>query len=459
VDLTRRGCFPIAGLCCCLTLAGPARAAEPLRFDGRDRYTLFDRHLQTRELKLQLEQPDQVFRLTRGWQPFLAAGDVSIGTQQTYGYGSQTHFHGFAIADTFLSLELLPGLDITLNLLAFNPSASDGYRASAVIKPGVAVDASKDLFDIAGRPLHFGVTGTDLGVITLGHGLLFEQTELEGVAGFLEYGDVRLSYLYGGRALWTDDDLIRSELSLLDGRLRFTFIEWQTKFQLRLPSFGASFNNIIDERATSRYADVAVEVPLGHGFRTALEYALRFRDRPRSGALLRADFLRRDLGRLDLHLGYQFRFYEHGVGPRNFSLSPTVPLSFPYQEDTYVTNPFEYLGISEDFEQWSHTLMLETRFELRRGLEIFGYAELWQRTASAFSRAAAPVTTAEGFAAPGQRLSAFYSAGFSYYPWQHLPHRADVFITNKQVPGENEQVTFQRFEPGRYYVLRLKAFF
>jgi hypothetical protein len=459
VDLTRRGRFPIAGLWCCLTVAGPAGATESPRFDGRDRYTLFDRHLQTRQLRQQLEQPDQDFRLTRGWHPFLFAGDVSIGTQQTYGYGSQTHFHGFAIADTFLSLELLPGLDITLNLLAFNPSASDGYRASAAIKPGVAVDAGTELFDIAGEPLRFGVTGTDLGVITLGQGLLFEQMELEGVAGFLEYESARLSYLYGGRALWADDDLIRSELSLLDGRLRFAFIEWQTKFQLRLPSRGVGFDNIIDEKGVSRYADVSVDLPLGHGFRAAAEYALRFRERPRSAALLRADFSRRDLGRLELHLGYQFRFYEHGVGPRTFSLLPTVPLSFPYQEDTYVTNPFEYLGIAEDFEQWSHTLMLETRFELRRGLEIFGYAELWQRTASAFSRAPAPIATAEGFAAPGQRLSAYYSAGFSYYPWQHFPHRADVYVTNKQVPGEDEQPTFQRFKPGRYYVLRLKAFF
>jgi hypothetical protein len=441
-----------------LALSSTAHAAEPLRFDGRDRYTLFDRHLQTRQLRQQLEQPDQDFRLTRAWEPFRAAGDVSIGTQQTYGYGSQTHFHGFAIADTFLSLQLLPGLDVTLNLLAFNPSASDGYRASAVIKPGVALDASRDLFDIAGTPLRFGVTGTDLGVITLGNGLLFEQTELEGVAGFLEYGSARLSYLYGGRALWADDDLIRSELSLLDGRLRFMFVEWQTKFQLRLAVPGRA-PTLIDEKGVSRYADVAVDLPLGHGFRTALEYALRFRERPRSGALLRADFLRRDLGRLDLHLGYQFRFYEHGVGPRNFELQPTVPFSFPYQEDTYVTNPFEYLGISEDFEQWSHTVMLEARFELRRGLQIFGDAELWQRTASAFSRAGVPVKTPEGFEAPGQRLSAYYRAGFSYSPWEHWPHRADVFITNKQVPGENEPVTFQRFKPGRYYVLRLNAYF
>jgi hypothetical protein len=457
--MTQRGRIFIAGLTCCLALATPAQAVDQLRFDGRDPYTLLDRHLETSQLRLQLNQPDQRFRLWRGEQRFLFAGDVSIGTQQTYGYGAQTHFHGFAIADTFVTLRLLPGLDFTLNLLAFNPSASDGYRASALIKPGVAVDVGADLFSLAGAPVRFGVTGTDLGVTTLGEGLLFEQGELEGVAAFLERGDVCISYLYGGRALWADDDLIRSELLLLGGRLRFMFVEWQTKYNLRDPSAGEVFRNVVEANDVARYADVAVDLPLGHGLRTAFEYALRFREAPRSALLLRADFLRRDLGPLDLHLGYQFRFYQHGAGPRNRVLAPTLPLSFPYQEDAYVTNPFEYLGISEVFEQWSHTVMLETRLELRRGLELFGDAELWQRSATAFSRSANAVTTAEGFEAPGQRLSAYYSAGFRFYPWPARPHRADVFVTNKQVPGREAPATFQRFKPGRYYVLRLKAFF
>jgi hypothetical protein len=456
--LTYRSRHSIAWLACCLVLGGPARAEE-LPSDGRDRYTLFDRHLQTRQLRLQLKQPDQRFRNRRGDRSLLYAGDFSIGTQQTYGYGSQTHFHGFAIADTFVSLRLVRGLEVTLNVLAFNPSASDGYRVSAVVKPGIAIDAEADLFHIAGKPLHLAVTGTDLGVITLGEGLLLEQTELEGVAGWLDYGDIRFSYLYGGRALWGDDDLIRQELSFFGHRLRFMLVQWQTLFQLSDPARGVAFANIVERKDVSHYADVTLDLPLPLGFRTAFEYALRFRDPPRSGALLRADWLRRDLGRLDVHLGYQFRFYQHGVSPRNFALFPTLPRSFPYQEDAYVTNPFEYLGISEDFEQWSHTLMLETRVELWRWLELFGYTELWQRTASPFSRPATNVATREGFEAPGQRLSAYYSAGLTCYPWPSKPHRADVFVTNKQVPGEDEPVMFQRFRPGRYYVLRLKAFF
>ena len=447
-----------------LALAGscrpaPAHAAEPLRFDGRDRYTLFDRHLQTRQLRLQLEQPGQGFRLTRDWEPFRAAGDVAIGTQQTYGHGEQSRFHGFAIADTFLSLRILPGLDVTLNLLAFNPSASDGYRVSAVIKPAVALDAEADLFRIAGKPLHLGVSGTDLGFVTLGEGLLFEQTQLEGVVGWLDYGDATLSYLYGGRALWEDDDLIRTELALFGRRLRFMFVEWQNKLALADPLGPRTIANLTLEGKTARYADVTLDLPLPHGFRSAFEYALRFRDTPRHAALLRLDYLRRDLGPLDLHAGYQFRFYQHGFGPRNLALAPTVPFSFPYQEDVYVTNPFEYLGISEDFEQWSHTLMLEARLELLHGIELFAFEELFERRATAFSRQATAVTTWEGLQAPGRRLGHYYSAGVSYYPWRGLPHRADVFVTDKQVPGTSSMLTPQRFAPGRYYVLRFRALF
>jgi len=447
------GALVAAGLLFC----GHAHA-QALRFDGRDRYTLFDRHLQTRQLSLQLDAPEQDFRLGRDWERLRVAGDVQIGTEQTYGHGEQAHFHGFAIADVFASMRILPELSVAVNVLAFNPSASDGYRVSAAIKPGIALDAGTDLFRVAGKPLHLGVTGTDLGTITLGNGLLFEQGQLEGVLGWLDYGDASLSYLYGGRSLWTDDDLIRTQLSLWRERLRFMFVEWQSDFQLRDPERWLDWGNVYEERRVARYADVALDLPLPAGFRSALEYALRLRDPLRSAALLRVDWLRRDLGRLQVHLGYQFRFYQQGSGPRDFVLPPSEPFSFPYQEDTYVTNPFEYLGLSADFNQWSHTLMSEGRFELVRRLQLFANAELWQRTASAFSRNRKRAETAEGFQAPGNRFEAYYSAGASFFPWRGLPHRADVFVTNKQVPGD-ATATFVRFAPGRYYVLRFRAQF
>jgi hypothetical protein len=43
------------------TCSGVTRAQEASRFDGRDRYTQFDRHLQTRQLRQLLEQPGQQY--------------------------------------------------------------------------------------------------------------------------------------------------------------------------------------------------------------------------------------------------------------------------------------------------------------------------------------------------------------------------------------------------------------
>ena len=116
---------------------------------------------------------------------------------------------------------------------------------------------------------------------------------------------------------------------------------------------------------------------------------------------------------------------------------------------------------SHDFDQWSHTLMLETRLRLPHDFELFANEELWQRTASLFSRPLVTTITPEGFQAPGNRLNGYYSAGVSYYPWRGSPHRADAYLTNKQVSGTNDasEATFQRFKPGRYYVIRFKAFF
>ena len=67
-----------------------------------------------------------------------AKNSPRIGTEQVLDNGQQAHFHGFGIADTFASLSILPELQVGLNLLAFNPSASDGYRVSAAVKPGIA---------------------------------------------------------------------------------------------------------------------------------------------------------------------------------------------------------------------------------------------------------------------------------------------------------------------------------
>jgi hypothetical protein len=213
--------------------------------------------------------------------------------------------------------------------------------------------------------------------------------------------------------------------------LRFMFVQWQTDYTLVGTGSNPAFGNLSSVGAVARYADVTLDLPLPGGLHSALEYALRFRASPSHAAMWRVDWLRRNLGPLQLHVGYQFRWYRHAFGPRDFELPPTVAFSFPYQEDAYVTNPYEYLGISHDFDQWSHTLMLETRLRLPHDFELFANEELWQRTASLFSRPLVTTTTPEGFQAPGRRLNGYYSAGVSYYPWRGSPHRADAYLTNK----------------------------
>jgi len=298
--------------------------------------------------------------------------------------------------------------------------------------------------------------------IAVTEGLLriLDRDQLEGVIAWLNYGSSTLSYMYGGRSLWLDDDLIQSELSLFDRRFRVMFVQWQTDYTLAAGA-NTSFGNLVNAGAVARYADATLDLPLPSGFHSALEYALRFGASPSHAAMWRVDWLRRDLGPLQLHAGYQFRWYRHAFGPRDFELPPTVAFSFPYQEDAYVTNPYEYLGISHDFDQWSHTLMLESRLRLPFDFELFANEELWQRQASLFSRPILATVTPEGFQAPGDRLSGYYSAGVSYYPWRGSPQRADAYLTNKQVSGTNEasDTTFQRFKPGRYYVIRFKAYF
>jgi hypothetical protein len=81
------------------------------------------------------------------------------------------------------------------------------------VKPGFVLHAALPLVELGSDPVRADVLGTDLGWVTLGNGLLFEQLPLEGVLGVLSWRSLQLSYTYGGRALWDDDDLIRTQLS------------------------------------------------------------------------------------------------------------------------------------------------------------------------------------------------------------------------------------------------------
>jgi hypothetical protein len=126
----------------------------------------------------------------------------------------------------------------------------------------------------------------------------------------------------------------------------------------------------------------------------------------------------------------------------------------PYREDVYVTNSYEYLGISPLFEQWSHSVMFEGRLWLTRRFQLFADTEAWLRFAACRGTPWV-VYTSSGFRAPGHQLTGYYRAGLRLYPWPERPHRMSVYFTNKQVTstGNPDIQVERRFETGNNWVL------
>ena len=445
-----RAAVPIACLLAVASGGARASASDAVIDDGRDPFTLFYRHPVNRQLFTQLSAPDQDFRLGRDLGRVAFAADLSFGTEQTFGLTPQARFHGYYLADTYLAAHLLDGLDANLNLLLLNSSASDGYRVSSQVDAGLALHAWLNVLTLRDAPVRFDVYGTDLGWVTLGAGLMVEQVPLEGVTGRLSYRQLALAYSYIGRAFWSDDDLIRYQASMFGDRIGLMLLNW-IKTDVQVAGAPPTPNAIF----VSAFADF----PLPRGFHVAGEVAARARENPQWAALGRADYLGRPVSWLEAHLGYQFRWYGRRFGPRDVVIQPSVPFSTPQQEDVYVTNSFEYFGISSLFAQWSHTVMLETRARIGTHVQLFAQGELWSRAAS--SPAPDVAFTPEGFAAPGTRTELFYRGGASVYPWAGRVHRANFYMTNKQVNGGPmvNDLVYQRFAVrGPYVVLELQAF-
>ncbi len=436
--------------------------------DDRDHFTLLDQHLLNRQLFLQLESDEQGFRLGRGWRSVALAMDGAIGGQMTTDGSRQSRFHGYYLADTYLALRPLEGLEANLNVLLFNPSASDGYRISSQISAGLALHGYYVIDDVLGGDLRLDLLGTDLGWVTTGAGLLLEQTPLEGVRAAGSWRGIGYDWMYGGRALWQNDDYVVNTLSFLDRLIQLRLVEWHEGDNplLYAPDREVDFR-------TAWYLGASTEIRISEQWHLAGEVATRlaeatgrnvsprFVERPRSAFMWRADYLSRELRWLDLHVGYQTRWYEAGFGPRDDVDLPSLPFAVPRREDQYVTNSFEYLGLSSDFEWWSHTLMLEGRVRPFWPLEVFAECELWWRQAVARDAGVVPTATAQGFFAPGRGLDVYYRTGLSVYPWRGLPHRLNGFLTNKQVQSGTLATMPQvmRFDPGTYLLFEVEAFF
>ncbi len=441
-----------------LTSGGRALAGPWDWTEAHDRYSLLDRRLVNRELFEQLTAQD--YRAGDQWTRFAVASDLSIGTQQTFDGAPQSRYHGWYVADTFLAARIVSGFEANLNLLTLNPSASDGYRESSQVMGALTLHVQLDELRVGSERLRFELLGLDLDTVTVGQGLLYEQMPLEGVVGVLGWRGLDLDVLYGGRALWSDDDLIAASLSALAGRIQLIAVQWQ-KSELPEPGQESGSMDAMPPGESSRYASLALDLPLPAGFRLAAEHAVRVRDRGLlHGTLLRADFLGPDSRWLQVHTGYQFRYYQTGFGPRDGLWAPTSVFNTLAQENAYVTNPFEYFAISERFEQWSHTTMFEMRVRPFERFELFGNAELWLRYAAAREHPPWVVIAPDGFRAPGTKAAGFYDLGARLYPWRGLPHRAGLFITNKQVNSRDlaTGAVATRFDPGFYYVIELEVF-
>jgi len=444
------------------------RAATPVSSeivaDDRDRYTLFYRHPVNRQLLEQMGDPDFAYRLGPKRGPITALSDVTMGTQQTINAASQSRYHGWFTADTYVGVRPVSGLDINMNLMALNPSASDGFRGSASVHPGLSLHLYHDLFAVDGSPVRFDILGPDLGWVTTGNGLLVESTPSEGVLGVARYKQWELRYLFVGRMYWGDDDYENIALSALKGKIQLNFVNWQKNDAPAgtipiAPSYNYSQIDPNYPGGHAYYATLVTRFPIDEHFRIATEFGYRVEKHAKMGALVRADYIVRDAGWYGIHFGYQFRYYQAGFGPRDRLVTPTWQFNTPQQQDAYVTNPFEYLGISKAYDQWSHTLMGEARVR-QYGIEAYGDAELWLRYARSNTAPRFATYTADGFRAPGQNAHFYYQTGIRYYPWEKLPHRASLSVTNKQVHAAwvvTDGVE-QRFQPGTYWVLMGEAY-
>jgi hypothetical protein len=206
-----------------LVFASPAALVA----DTRDGYTLFYRHPLNRQIFEQMTDPDAAYRLGPRGGPITALSDVTIGTQQVIDAANQSRYHGWFLADTYIGTRPVHGLDINLNLLALNPSASDGYRVSGGVHPGLALHLYQDLFSIDRDKVRFDIFGTDLGWVTTGNGLLLESMPLEGVIGVARWKHWEIKSMYAGRALWGDDDYETFSISALRGKVEVNLANWQ----------------------------------------------------------------------------------------------------------------------------------------------------------------------------------------------------------------------------------------
>ena len=400
--------------------------------DSRDDRTLLVQKLVNRNLPGQLD----AYRLGRDLGRFTAAADLLLNFQASLSEEPPTPFHGFFYMDTYLAVEAFDSIDVNLNLLIFNKTASGGFRVLSEVLPGLSAHFHPQLGRWGGHPIELDVLALDLDVTTIGHGLLLETVPLEGVLAGLRWNDLEFRFVFGGRVFWPQDDLLSATLTAYDGRVGVGYSHWFTTSEGVGVDSAANYAHVFGRWSPAPLTTVAAE------------YMVRLDapHRPAHALLGRVDFVYRTAP-LSFHAGYQFRWYEPGSGPFDVVLAPSTIPNTPDREDYYATNSFEYLWLSPVFEQWSHTGMFEAIWHMPP-FETFAELEVWLRFSA--DREQTPprvIRTLEGDRLPGQLTTAFYRVGLRLYPVPDLPYRFIVYVSNKSVSSLRDvrEPEFTRF--------------
>ena len=405
-----------------LTFAVALLASSPVYADGRDDRTLFKQKLINRQLPEQLDA--QPHRIGGDLGMLSAAGDVLLSTQLTLDGSPQALFHGFFYADTYVAVRLFEYVDVNLNVVMLNQTASGGYRVLSDVLPGVAVHLNLPIGMLGGEEVRLHALTNDLDLVTIGQGVLVEGLPLEGVMGGFTWNGLALTGLFGGRVFWQSDDFVNVTFTAFEGRLGAGYTNWRN--QSTVPE-GTPFRPAAPD---AHYAAIFGRVELFDGLDVSGEYTARLGGELSSAALGRADYTLR-AKRFAVHAGYQFRFYQRGFGPADVLCSPTTIFATPAREDHYVTNSFEFLGLAPLYDQWSHTMMLEARGRIGM-FEAFAESEVWIRTIDDAVSPARPIQTSYG-RGPGTSVHLFYRAGARLYPIADFPGRIVAFVSNKAV--------------------------
>ncbi|MBN2527789.1 MAG: hypothetical protein JXR76_15475 [Deltaproteobacteria bacterium] len=434
--------------------------------DGRDHWSLMDKSPINRQLHEQLQDSSQRTRL---WQRpdsrFAFMVDASTGGQQSLPETNydQTRYHGFFIFDSYGAVRLFDALDVNLNLNFLNPSFCDGYRKSFQLVAGMSIHYHHELFAMAGDLLVFNALLMDLDTVTFGEGLLIEQVPLEGFSFSLKWKEMSLSAHIAARVFWHYDDLLMMPLSLFNGRIKLLGAIWY--FTEPLPETDGDALDIF--RTSNKiqsyfpFVGISAQYDWKKQFRVSAEYLARIKSQHVSNAvLLRADLMYNSKSRFNLHLGYQFRFYQKEFAPLDSLSSATTAPQIPQRENTYVTNSFEYMSLSPWYNQLSHTAMTEVQLNVTSRVQLYYELECWFRWVFNNSADERVLYLNKRRRAPGVWKDIFFDVGLRYRLSRGLPHRVSVFVSNKWVASDVEATTPMqvRFVTEPLYGFELEVF-